>query len=79
MYTLLTFGLIACSPVQPDNQSADFNPESNDPDKFSGDVQPAAKYSDTSIESAMDWYNDAERFEEEYEYTFTELPRRSPQ
>ena len=22
----------------------------------------------------MDWYNDAERFEEDYEYTFTELP-----
>ena len=39
-----------------------------------GEVQPAAKYSDTSIDSAMDWYNDAERFEEDYEYTFTELP-----
>ena len=70
MYTLLTLGFVACSPVHPDNNS----PDTSLPDTFEGDVESSTRYSDTSIDSAMDWYNDAARFEEDYEYTFTELP-----
>ena len=74
MYTLLSFGLLACSPVPPENQPSDLTAESETSEKFTGEVDAVSKYSDTSIESAMDWYNEAERFEEAYEYTFTELP-----
>ena len=30
--------------------------------------------SEVVIESAFDWFNHPDRFEEDYEYTFTELP-----
>lgn len=43
-------------------------------EQLNGEVEPESKYADVSIDSSMDWYNEAERFEEEYEYTFTELP-----
>lgn len=66
--------IIACSSIETTlDGETDFS--SSEPfELLNGDGESNAKYADVSIESSMDWYNEADRFEEDYEYTFTELP-----